>query len=50
MSDAASRPRPVHSPESEPYWQSVREHRLRIQKCSACDRFIHTPAAMHPIK
>lgn len=48
MSDAANRPKPLHTPESEPYWQSAREHRLQIQKCSHCNRFIHYPRTLCP--
>ncbi len=48
MSDAPSRPRPLETPESEPFWQSVREHALRIQKCRPCDRFIHYPQTLCP--
>ena len=45
---AAARPRPLHTPESEPFWISVREHRLQIQKCPHCVRFIHYPQTLCP--
>jgi len=48
MSDAPKRPRPVHTPESEPFWQSARRHQLQIQKCVPCDRFIHHPRTLCP--
>jgi uncharacterized OB-fold protein len=48
MSDVPTRPRPIHTPESEPFWQSAREHRLQIQKCSPCGRFIHYPRTLCP--
>jgi uncharacterized OB-fold protein len=30
-------PRPVPDPDSAPYWEAVAEHRLVVQRCSACD-------------
>jgi uncharacterized OB-fold protein len=30
------RPRPVPDPDTQPYWDALREHRLTIQQCTAC--------------
>ncbi len=35
MTDYA-KPLPVPSPESEPFWQAAKQHRLAIQKCNEC--------------
>jgi uncharacterized OB-fold protein len=48
MTEAATRPRPLYTPTSEPFWRSVREHRLQIQKCAPCGRFIHYPQTLCP--
>lgn len=39
-------PRP--SPESLPYWQAAREHRLVIQHCGACGQFWFPPSQSCP--
>ena len=31
-----TKPLPVPSPESGPFWQAARQHRLAIQKCNEC--------------
>jgi uncharacterized OB-fold protein len=48
MEELASRPRPIDAPESAPFWESLREHRLKIQKCVPCGRFIHYPQTLCP--
>ena len=30
------RPLPVPTPESMPYWEAAREHRLTVQRCTEC--------------
>lgn len=37
------RPRPAPTPESQPYWDGLREHRLRLQRCRACGTLRHYP-------
>jgi hypothetical protein len=32
----SGKPLPVPTPESQPYWDGAKEHRLRVQRCSAC--------------
>lgn len=41
-------PVPVPEPESEPFWQSLREHALAFQRCGPCDRWIHPPLPCCP--
>lgn len=48
MPDAAKKPVPRPSPESVPYWQAAREHRLVIQHCDACGRFWFPPSQSCP--
>jgi uncharacterized protein len=38
MNKAEGRPIPVPTLETAPYWEGCRQHRLRIQRCSACGR------------
>lgn len=42
------RPRPVVTAESEPYWTSVAEHAMRLQRCSRCATFRFYPTAVCP--
>lgn len=54
MSDASSppaaprRPLPNPLPESAPFWQGAREHRLMIPRCNACGKAWFPPSAMCP--
>ena len=34
---------PTIEPETQPFWDAAREHRLLIQHCRACDRWQHYP-------
>jgi uncharacterized protein len=36
-------PLPTPSPDSEPYWKGLREHRLLLQKCGHCGKLRHYP-------
>jgi len=38
-----SRPLPEPTPESRPYWDGLREHRLRLQRCADCGTVRHYP-------
>lgn len=40
------KPRPLTRPANEPYWQGLREHRLLVQRCSACGKLRHYPRPM----
>lgn len=41
--DAPPRPQPVPTPDSRPYWEGLRAHRLRLQACAACGKVRHYP-------
>ncbi len=46
--EAPARPLPVVDAESAPYWEAAREHRLVLQRCTACDRHVFYPRAVCP--
>ena len=48
MADAASKPIPRPAPESVPYWQAARAHRLEIPRCNACSKFWFPPSQSCP--
>lgn len=43
-----TRPLPLADETSAPYWQAAREHRLAIQRCTACRRWNHAPSLACP--
>ena len=56
MSDATNKtsdkivekPVPRPAPESVPYWQAAREHRLALPRCEACEAFWFPPSRSCP--
>ncbi|MGW5075889.1 Zn-ribbon domain-containing OB-fold protein [Rhodococcus sp. NPDC004095] len=42
------KPLPLADETSAPYWAAAGEHRLSLQFCGACDRFVHLPATFCP--
>ena len=44
--NADQRPVPDVTAESRPYWEGLREHRLRLQRCVACGTTRHYPRPM----
>ncbi len=38
-----ARPLPESTVDSLPYWNGLREHRLRLQQCAACGKVRHYP-------
>ena len=40
---AYTKPLPVPTPTSEPYWQGLRAHELRMQRCRACHKLVFYP-------
>jgi len=44
----AKKPLPRPAPESVPYWEAAREHRLVIQRCNACGKFWFPPSRSCP--
>lgn len=47
-SDAYSGPLPVATPESRPFWEAARQHRLSLPYCAACDRWHFYPRPYCP--
>ncbi len=43
-----SKPLPVPTIESKPYWEACKRHELRIQRCKRCNRYRHDPQPMCP--
>jgi uncharacterized OB-fold protein len=41
-------PRPVPDPDTQPFWDAVAEHRLVIQQCGSCGRWIWQPRPVCP--
>lgn len=42
-------PRPLISETSRPYWDGLRQDRILIQHCGACDSFIFYPRLLCPV-
>ena len=43
MAASASKPVPVPTRETQPYWEGCKSHELRIQKCAACRHYQFYP-------
>ena len=43
-----SRPVPLIDEQSRPYWDAAREHRLVLQRCGACGRWLFYARALCP--
>lgn len=48
MSDVIPKPKPRPAPESLPYWQAARDHRLALPKCDDCGKFWFPPTRTCP--
>jgi uncharacterized OB-fold protein len=48
--DQATKPKPVPrpAPESKPYWEAAKQHRLELPRCNACGKFWFPPSASCP--
>ena len=42
------KPLPVPTPTSLPFWEGLREHKLRLQRCLDCEKLIHYPRSNCP--
>ncbi|WP_420466416.1 Zn-ribbon domain-containing OB-fold protein [Panacagrimonas sp.] len=42
------KPLPVIDPESQPYWDALKQHRLLLKRCRACQRSHHYPRELCP--
>ncbi len=43
MTSPASKPLPVPTRETQPYWEGCRKHELRIQRCTQCGHYQFYP-------
>jgi uncharacterized OB-fold protein len=43
-----AKPLPKLEPDARPYWDSLREHNMRVQRCRACERFYFPPSDYCP--
>ena len=41
-------PLPIPDPVTKPFWDSLKAHAIQLQRCGACDRFIHYPRPVCP--
>lgn len=48
MSDRARKPLPNPAPESVPYWEAAKQHRLTLPRCRACAKFWFPPSRACP--
>ncbi len=48
MTETPPKPKPRPAPESLPYWQAAKEHRLALPKCEDCGQFWFPPSATCP--
>lgn len=46
--DTPRRPAPVLTEDNEGFWTAAAEHRLVVQRCTACQRVLHPPRPMCP--
>ncbi len=45
---AYTKPLPLIEPEAKPYWKSLKEHAMKIQRCADCSKWIFAPRTMCP--
>ena len=45
---AYAKPLPQPDPITQPFWDSVKAHALRIQRCGTCGRYVFYPRALCP--
>jgi len=48
MTETPRKPKPRPAPESLPYWQAAKEHRLALPKCEDCTQFWFPPSRTCP--
>lgn len=48
MSEAPRKPLPVPTPETQPFWDGLKQHQLRIQRCKACNQAYFYPRPFCP--
>ncbi|MBX9739147.1 MAG: Zn-ribbon domain-containing OB-fold protein [Beijerinckiaceae bacterium] len=48
MTETRPKPKPRPAPESLPYWEAAREHRLTLPRCKSCQNFWFPPSRTCP--
>jgi hypothetical protein len=48
MTGKPSKPKPRPAPESLPYWEAAKEHRLALPRCEDCEQFWFPPSRNCP--
>ena len=48
MTAPRGKPRPQPTPETAPYWEGCKQHELRIQFCTQCQRYFFYPRLFCP--
>ena len=48
MTVKPSKPKPRPAPESLPYWEAAKEHRLALPRCDDCEQFWFPPSRTCP--
>ncbi len=43
-----ARPLPIPDPVTRPFWESLRAHAIRLQRCGTCERFVFYPRPLCP--
>jgi uncharacterized OB-fold protein len=43
-----NKPLPIPDPVTRPFWDSLKAHAIRLQRCDACNRFIYYPRPLCP--
>jgi uncharacterized protein len=41
-------PLPISDPVTRPFWDSLKAHRMQLQRCGGCQKFIYYPRAVCP--
>jgi uncharacterized protein len=44
-----AKPLPQPDPVTKPFWESVKAHAMRVQRCGACGAFVFFPRALCPV-
>ena len=43
-----AKPLPIPDPVTRPFWESLKAHAIRLQRCGSCARFVFYPRAVCP--
>ena len=44
MRDPKQKPLPTITPENKPFWDYMKQHEFRVQKCKSCGKFFYPPS------